>query len=76
MLHSISPQALALCRYLEGLSTDFLSGKKVIELGAGTGLVGLVAHALGEVQSAEVLSMFDSSPPLLLPYCLLIIPPS
>ena len=48
----------------------------MIELGAGTGLVGLVAHALGEVQSAEVLSMFDSSLPLLLPYCLLIIPPS
>ena len=40
-------QALALCRYMEGLNSDLLTGERMIELGAGTGLVGLVAHALG-----------------------------
>ena len=44
----LSLQALALCRYLESVNSDLLSGRRVIELGAGTGLVGLVAHALGE----------------------------
>jgi predicted nicotinamide N-methyase len=40
-------QALALCRYLEEDGAQLVRGKRVIELGAGTGLVGLVAHGLG-----------------------------
>ncbi|XP_072347369.1 EEF1A lysine methyltransferase 3-like isoform X1 [Scyliorhinus torazame] len=35
-----------LCRYFENEQIDF-SGKKVIELGAGTGLVGILAILLG-----------------------------
>ena len=41
-------QALALCRYLEEDGAQLVRGKRVIELGAGTGLVGLVAHGLGK----------------------------
>jgi len=41
------PQAIALCQYLETLDSGVLSGKRVIELGAGTGLAGMVASALG-----------------------------
>ncbi|XP_003441400.1 EEF1A lysine methyltransferase 3 [Oreochromis niloticus] len=38
--------ALHLCRYLEDQSVE-LRGKRVIELGAGTGVVGIVAARLG-----------------------------
>ncbi|XP_039467933.1 EEF1A lysine methyltransferase 3 isoform X2 [Oreochromis aureus] len=37
--------ALHLCRYLEDQSVE-LRGKRVIELGAGTGVVGIVAARL------------------------------
>ena len=40
-------QALLLSQYLEILGEDALKGKRIIELGAGTGLVGLVASTLG-----------------------------
>ncbi|TRZ00992.1 hypothetical protein DNTS_033376 [Danionella cerebrum] len=38
--------AIVLCMYLEAGNVD-LKGKRVIELGAGTGLVGIVAALLG-----------------------------
>ena len=40
-------QALLLSQYLEVLGEGALKGKRIIELGAGTGLVGFVASALG-----------------------------
>lgn len=40
-------QALLLSQYLEVLGEGALKGKRLIELGAGTGLVGFVASALG-----------------------------
>lgn len=40
-------QAVVLCMYLELGKVD-LKGKEVIELGAGTGLVGIVAALMGE----------------------------
>jgi predicted nicotinamide N-methyase len=36
------PAAHVMCRWLESQPTSFLSGKKIIELGAGCGLVGLL----------------------------------
>ena len=39
-------QALHLCGYLEDQSVE-LRGKRIIELGAGTGVVGIVAARLG-----------------------------
>lgn len=45
-------QAVVLCMYLELGKVD-LRGKEVIELGAGTGLVGIVAALLGECQSTQ-----------------------
>ncbi|XP_055513365.1 EEF1A lysine methyltransferase 3-like [Leucoraja erinacea] len=42
----IWPSGLALCRYFDKVRMDF-SGKKIIELGSGTGLVGILATLLG-----------------------------
>ncbi|XP_072102875.1 EEF1A lysine methyltransferase 3-like [Mobula birostris] len=42
----IWPTGLALCRYFEKVGLNF-SGKKVIELGSGTGFVGILAVLLG-----------------------------
>ncbi|XP_043554442.1 EEF1A lysine methyltransferase 3-like [Chiloscyllium plagiosum] len=41
-----STRGLALCRYFEKKNINF-SGKKVIELGSGTGIVGILATLLG-----------------------------
>lgn len=43
----VRTQALHLCRYLEDQSVE-LRGKRLIELGAGTGVVGIVAARLGK----------------------------
>ncbi|XP_023380529.1 EEF1A lysine methyltransferase 3 isoform X1 [Pteropus medius] len=40
------PTALSLCNYFESQNVDF-RGKKVIELGAGTGIVGILAALQG-----------------------------
>lgn len=45
--HVCIRQAVVLCMYLELGKVD-LKGKEVIELGAGTGLVGIVAALMGE----------------------------
>lgn len=42
----VDVQALLLCRYFEEQSVE-LPGKRVIELGAGTGVVGILAARLG-----------------------------
>lgn len=49
MVLCVSIQALLLCRYLGEQSVE-LSGKRVIELGAGTGVVGILAARLGGFQ--------------------------
>lgn len=46
MVLCVSLQALLLCRYFGEQSVE-LSGKRVIELGAGTGVVGILAARLG-----------------------------
>ncbi|XP_072884012.1 EEF1A lysine methyltransferase 3-like [Hemitrygon akajei] len=45
-LVSAAVEGLVLCRYFEKAGLNF-SGKKVIELGSGTGLVGILATLLG-----------------------------
>uniref|UniRef100_A0A2K5S7M9 EEF1A lysine methyltransferase 3 n=1 Tax=Cebus imitator TaxID=2715852 RepID=A0A2K5S7M9_CEBIM len=47
-------KALSLCNYFESQNVDF-RGKKVIELGAGTGIVGILAalQAYGLVRETE-----------------------
>lgn len=49
MVLCVSIQALFLCRYFGEQSVE-LSGKRVIELGAGTGVVGILAARLGGFQ--------------------------
>ena len=44
-VYSIRPQILA--TYLVQKGADFFSGRNTIELGSGTGLVGLLAGILG-----------------------------
>ncbi|XP_070607962.1 protein-lysine methyltransferase METTL21C [Erythrolamprus reginae] len=47
------PAALALCQYLESNQEEIdLKGKKVLEIGAGTGLVSIVASILGAFVTA------------------------
>ncbi|XP_029357710.1 EEF1A lysine methyltransferase 3 isoform X1 [Echeneis naucrates] len=76
------PQGLQLCRYL-GAQAAQLGGKRIIELGAGTGVVGILAARLGaavtltdlplalpQIQaniSANVPSTGWPSPPTVLP---------
>lgn len=51
MLGFLVVQALALCSFLDNnRETVNLQGKEVLELGAGTGLVTIVASLLGEQQ--------------------------
>jgi len=53
-------QAVVLCEHLN-LHPDLVKGKKVIELGAGTGLVGIVASQLGELLSYCVHCFYTTS---------------
>jgi predicted nicotinamide N-methyase len=46
--------ALVLSRYVEFLGSDYFSGKKCIELGSGTGLVGIVAGAVSNYQLLDL----------------------
>ncbi|XP_060625563.1 protein-lysine methyltransferase METTL21C isoform X2 [Anolis sagrei] len=47
------PGALALCQYLESNQQEInIKGKKVLEIGAGTGLVSIVASILGAFVTA------------------------
>ena len=48
MLNTLSFQAILLCQYLAQQSPGIVADARVIELGSGTGLVGLVASALGK----------------------------
>lgn len=52
----VCTQALHLCRHLEEQSVE-LRGKRVIELGAGTGVVGILAARLGVFALQIVLFM-------------------
>ncbi|MEQ2243847.1 hypothetical protein ILYODFUR_011038 [Ilyodon furcidens] len=45
--------ALHLCRYLEDQSVE-LRGRRIIELGAGTGVVGILAARLADPQAMWV----------------------
>lgn len=42
----VPPQALSLCRFLGEQNVE-LAGRRVLELGAGTGIVGIFAAMLG-----------------------------
>ncbi|XDV52276.1 hypothetical protein PO909_021027 [Leuciscus waleckii] len=53
---SVWDSALHLCQFFEKESLD-LSGKRIIELGAGTGLVGIVAARLGAQVTITDLSL-------------------
>ncbi|XP_070310792.1 EEF1A lysine methyltransferase 3 isoform X2 [Odocoileus virginianus] len=59
--------ALSLCNYFESQNVDF-RGKKVIELGAGTGIVGILAALQGTVHGFS-LSVY--SPSCVCLHCLL-----
>ncbi|XP_043744618.1 EEF1A lysine methyltransferase 3 isoform X1 [Cervus elaphus] len=59
--------ALSLCSYFESHNVDF-RGKKVIELGAGTGIVGILAALQGSVHEVS-LSVY--SPSCVCLHCLL-----
>lgn len=60
MVLCVSIQALLLCRYLGEQSVE-LSGKRVIELGAGTGVVGILAARLGGLQLLYLTCMMTKS---------------
>lgn len=55
----VCTQALHLCRFLEEQRVE-LRGKRILELGAGTGVVGIMAARLGMLSTctAEGCSMF------------------
>ncbi|RLN54819.1 hypothetical protein BBJ29_007534 [Phytophthora kernoviae] len=53
--------ALVLCEFLDANDTDYVCGRDVVELGAGCGLCGLVAAALG----AKTAILTDEYPDLL-----------
>ncbi|CAG5857615.1 unnamed protein product [Menidia menidia] len=56
------PAALALCSFLENQTQTFnLQGKEVLELGAGTGLVAIVASLLGAAVTATDLPQMLSN---------------
>lgn len=62
---SLLAQAVVLCTYLETGDVD-LRGRSVIELGAGTGLLGIVAALLGKFflygpSGPNVADLFPSS---------------
>ena len=42
-----------LSKYLES-NSFFVKGKRIIELGAGTGLVGMIAASLGKLRTIPI----------------------
>ncbi len=63
---SVPPQAPVLCRHFDDLEDSYFEGKRAVELGSGTGLLGLYVAKRGNrslcLRSHAVKTEFLSSP--------------